>query len=53
MVTKGGAFWGNREAGYLSVCSRYHFFWDDGCFTDTTLAFEGVEQCPDGSDEAF
>ncbi|XP_072499784.1 low-density lipoprotein receptor-related protein 11 isoform X1 [Notamacropus eugenii] len=35
------------------VCSRYHFFCDDGCCIDITLACDGVDQCPDRSDEAF
>ncbi|XP_049645307.1 low-density lipoprotein receptor-related protein 11 isoform X2 [Suncus etruscus] len=39
--------------GCLSVCSRYDFFCDNGCCIDITLACNGVEQCPDGSDEAF
>ncbi|KAM7136924.1 low-density lipoprotein receptor-related protein 11 isoform 1-T1 [Molossus nigricans] len=39
--------------GCLKVCSRYHFFCDNGCCIDITLACDGVEQCPDRSDEAF
>ncbi|XP_023384093.1 low-density lipoprotein receptor-related protein 11, partial [Pteropus vampyrus] len=39
--------------GCSNVCSRYHFFCDNGCCIDITLACNGVEQCPDGSDEAF
>ncbi|XP_008585652.1 PREDICTED: low-density lipoprotein receptor-related protein 11 [Galeopterus variegatus] len=39
--------------GCLHVCSRYHFFCDNGCCIDITLACDGVQQCPDGSDEAF
>ncbi|EFB29789.1 hypothetical protein PANDA_009295, partial [Ailuropoda melanoleuca] len=39
--------------GCLKVCSRYHFFCDNGCCIDITLACDGVKQCPDGSDEAF
>ncbi|XP_045400520.1 low-density lipoprotein receptor-related protein 11 [Lemur catta] len=39
--------------GCLHVCSRYHFFCDNGCCIDITLACDGVPQCPDGSDEDF
>ncbi|XP_051020606.1 low-density lipoprotein receptor-related protein 11 [Acomys russatus] len=39
--------------GCSSVCSRYHFFCDNGCCIDITLACDGVRQCPDGSDEDF
>ncbi|XP_012615166.2 low-density lipoprotein receptor-related protein 11 isoform X1 [Microcebus murinus] len=39
--------------GCLQVCSRYHFFCDNGCCIDITLACDGVPQCPDGSDEDF
>ncbi|XP_066104140.1 low-density lipoprotein receptor-related protein 11 [Saccopteryx bilineata] len=41
------------KEGCLKVCSRYHFFCDNGCCIDITLACDGVEQCPDRSDEAF
>lgn len=39
--------------GCADVCSRYHFFCDNGCCIDITLACDGVRQCPDGSDEDF
>uniref|UniRef100_A0A8C5LJR1 Low-density lipoprotein receptor-related protein 11 n=1 Tax=Jaculus jaculus TaxID=51337 RepID=A0A8C5LJR1_JACJA len=39
--------------GCSNVCSRYHFFCDNGCCIDITLACDGVRQCPDGSDEDF
>ncbi|KAM6181783.1 low-density lipoprotein receptor-related protein 11 [Erethizon dorsatum] len=39
--------------GCMNICSHYHFFCDDGCCVDITLTCDGVQQCPDGSDEDF
>ncbi|XP_052606937.1 low-density lipoprotein receptor-related protein 11 isoform X1 [Peromyscus californicus insignis] len=43
----------HSTGGCSSVCSRYHFFCENGCCIDITLACDGVRQCPDGSDEDF
>ncbi|XP_003466388.3 low-density lipoprotein receptor-related protein 11 [Cavia porcellus] len=39
--------------GCMNICSRYHFFCDNGCCIDIALTCDGVRQCPDGSDEDF
>ncbi|MBZ3885883.1 Low-density lipoprotein receptor-related protein 11 [Sciurus carolinensis] len=39
--------------GGLNICSCYHFFCDNDCCIHISLACDGEQQCPDGSDEAF